>query len=438
MKRRAEAILEAWRIRSRGRLPLLVLGARQVGKTHLLREFGRTHYDTVAYLNLETNPRAGAYFDGEIAPERLIAYLEAETGQRIVPGRSLVILDEIQTVPRALTALKYFAEDAPGYHVVGAGSLLGVALNRSEQSYPVGNVTSLTLHPLDLEEFWWAVGEDGLSDQVHQAYEDRTPLPSPVHERALEWYRRYLVVGGMPRVVNEYVASGSTVGVGDIQRGIIGDYTADMAKYATPSEAVKIRAAYTSLPAQLAKDNHKFQYKLAARGGTAAIFGAAIDWLVFAGVALRCDRATQGRIPLAAYSDLAAFRLYMGDTGLLTHASGLPTGLVLHPGGAGVSFVGALTENYVAQALTSRGLPLYYWTSNGRAEVDYLLQCEDGVVPLEVKAADNVRSRSLSVFTQEYPVPYALRLSGKNFGTEGPLRSVPLYAAHCIAPASVG
>ncbi|MDR0783312.1 MAG: ATP-binding protein [Propionibacteriaceae bacterium] len=433
MKRRLEVDLLSWRSRTIGRRPLLVFGARQVGKTYLLREFGKAHYENVAYVNLETNRAAAASFGDDISPRALIQLLETETNERIHPQRTLVILDEIQSAPRALTSLKYFAEDAPDYHVAGVGSLLGVAINREQQSYPVGNVESLTLTPLDFEEYLWALGEDRLAEAIQGAYETLTALPTGLHARAVGLYHRYLVIGGMPRPINEYVQTSSLLGIGDIQRGIINDYTADMAKYTTPAETVKIRAAYNSLPAQLAKDNHKFQYKLAERGGTAAIFGAAIDWLVQAGIVLRCDLVTTAQMPLAVYRDLAGFKLYSGDTGLLTLASGIPINLLLSAP-ANLSFLGALTENYVGQTLHANQIPLYYWTAGNRAEIDFVIQHGDDIVPIEVKASTNTRSRSRSVFVDQFNNPYSIRLSTKNFGSENSIVSIPLYAAHCIRP----
>jgi len=431
VRRRLEAQLENWRARTTGRLPLLLNGARQVGKTHLLREYGATHFVNTAYVNFETNPHAAAYFDDDIAPETVIRYLETETGQPIVAGQTLIVLDEIQSAPRALTSLKYFAESAPQFHVAAAGSLLGVAIHREEQSYPVGNVTSLTLRPLDFEEFLWGMGEDRLADDIRTAYTDRSALPEALHRRALDSYRRYLVVGGMPRAVSAVATSGSLLGVAEIHQDIINDYAADMAKYATAAEAVKIRAAYASLPAQLAKDNRKFQYKLAARGGTATVFGAAIDWLVFAGVVNRCERVDPPVMPLAAYRDLAAFKLYMGDTGLLVSASAFPANLLLS-GSSDASFMGAIAENYVAQSLAANGIPLYYWTSDNRAEVDFVVQLGDDIVPVEVKAGTNTRSRSLSVFAGRYDPPYVVRVSAKPLGWDPPVKSVPLYAVHCL------
>jgi len=415
-----------------GRMPLLLYGARQVGKTHTLLSFGANHFRNVAYVNLETNLTVSSYFDENIDPERIIRFLEVETRERITAGETLVVLDEAQSCERALTALKYFNEQAPQYHIALAGSLLGIAVNREKFSFPVGNVESLTLYPLDFEEFLWAQDERFLADEIRASYCDYKALPTALHERALELYRTYLIVGGMPRAVVEFTKEKSLLLVPDIQNNTINDYIADMAKYASANESVKIRAAYQSVPVQLAKDNKKFQYKIAQRGGTSLIFGAVIDWLCFSGITLKCSRVECGIIPLAVHVDIASFKLYMGDTGLLTMKSGIPQSLVLMSGKTDNAFLGALAENYVAQSLTSNNIPLYYWSSGGEAEVDFVVQSGEDLVPIEVKAGTHTKSRSLSVFAGKYGNKKAIRISGKNFGFENSIISVPLYAAHCI------
>jgi len=432
MRRRIFETLLAWKQQESGRMPLLVYGARQVGKTHSLREFGQQYYKNVAYVNLETNLAASYYFAENIDPERLIRFLEAETRQPIVPGETLIILDEVQTCERALTSLKYFHEHVPEYHLACAGSLLGVAINREPFSFPVGNVESVTMFPLDFEEFLWALDEVRLCEEIRQSFETNKALPRALHEKALELYRIYLIVGGMPRAVLTYAQSGSLLSVPDVQGNIVGDYIADMAKYASHAESVKIRAAYHSIPVQLAKENRKFQYKLAQRGGTSAIFGAAIDWLHFAGVVLKCTRITQGVMPIAVYSDLASFKLYMGDVGLLTAKSGISQQTVLSGGSIPNAFLGALAENYVAQAFAAKRYGLYYWTSEGKAELDFVLQKGDDIIAVEVKAGTHTRSRSLNLFVEKYKPAYSIRISGNHFGFENNIKSVPLYAVFCV------
>lgn len=413
-------------------MPLLLYGARQVGKTHILREFGEHYYKNVAYVNLETNQTVSSYFSENIEPERIIRFLETSTNERIFPQDTLIILDEIQSCERALTSLKYFNEITPEYHIACAGSLLGVAINREQYSFPVGNVDSMTMFPLDFEEFLWAIGEERLCEDIRSSFDSNTALPYGLHEKALDHYRQYIITGGMPRVILGYIETGSFLVVPEIQNNIINDYVADMAKYSTNAESVKIRAAYNSIPVQLAKKNKKFQYKLAQKGGTATIFGSAIDWLTFAGVVMKCTRIEQGLMPIAVYSDLSSFKLYIGDVGLLTMKSGLSHQTILSSGTIENTFLGAINENYVAQALYTNHYNLYYWTSQGTAEVDFVLQIGNDIIPIEVKTGHHTRSKSLSVFVEKYKPPYSIRISAKNFGFDNNIKSVPLYATFCI------
>lgn len=432
MKRKISENLIYWKNQAKGRMPLLVYGARQVGKTFVITEFGKQHYKNIAYVNLETNQTVNSYFSENIEPDRLIRFLESETKERIIPGETLIIFDEIQSCERALTSLKYFNEKTPQYHIIGAGSLLGVAINREKYSFPVGNVDSITLFPLDFEEFLWALGEDRLCNDIKNAFETITSLPKALHEKAMDLYRLYLIIGGMPKAVLTYLDSGSLLTVPDTQNKIMNDYIADMAKYATNSESVKIRAAYNSIPVQLAKENKKFQYKLAQKGGTSAIFGTAIEWLKFAGVVYKCVRIDQGLMPISVYSDLANFKLYMSDVGLLTMKSGISQAVILSSGSIDNTFLGAITENYVAQVLATKRYDLHYWTSNGIAEMDFILQKDENIIPIEVKTGKRVRSKSLEIFTEKYETSYSIRISGKNFGFENNIKSVPLYAVFCI------
>jgi len=431
VKRKISDKLLAWKNET-NRMPLLVYGARQVGKTHVLREFGDKHYKNIAYINLETNMTVSSYFGKNIEPERIIRFLETEINERIIPGDTLIIFDEIQSCERALTSLKYFNEKTPEYHIVCAGSLLGVAINRDEYSFPVGNVDSMTLFPLDFEEFLWAFGEDKLCENIKTSFNSNEALPAALHEKALDLYRLYLIIGGMPRAVLEYIQKKSLISVPEVQNKIINDYIADMAKYASNSESVKIRAAYNSIPVQLAKDNKKFQYKLAQRGGTATIFGSAIDWLQFAGIVLKCARIEHGYMPLYVYNDLSSFKLYMGDVGLLTMKSGISQQTVLSAGEIENTFLGAISENYVAQCLAVKNYNLYYWGSDGIAELDFVIQKDNDIIPIEVKTGTRTKSKSLNIFTEKYKPNYSIRISSKNFGFENNIKSVPLYAVFCL------
>lgn len=432
MKRKISDKLIAWKNQAKDRMPLLLYGARQVGKTHILREFGERHYKNVAYINLETNQTVSSYFTENIEPERIIRFLETEVGERIIPEETLIIFDEIQSCERALSSLKYFNEKTPEYHIACAGSLLGVAINRDQYSFPVGNVDSMTLFSLDFEEFLWAVKEERLCENIKESFESNEALPSALHVKALELYRLYLIIGGMPRAVLTYRETKSLLTVPDVQNKIINDYIADMAKYASNAESVKIRAAYNSIPIQLAKDNKKFQYKLAQRGGTARIFGSAIDWLHFAGVVSKCVRIEQGLMPISVYSDLASFKLYMSDVGLLTMKSGISQQTVLSAGETDNTFLGAISENYVAQAFAAKQYGLYYWTSEGRAELDFVLQKGNEIIAVEVKTGTRTKSKSLAMFVEKYKPNYSIRISSKNFGFDNNIKSVPLYAVFCV------
>jgi len=414
------------------RKPLVLNGARQVGKTYILRKFGEHYFESVVYINLEANATARKIFDGDLSPRSVLLQLEAVTMQRIAPNNTLIILDEIQACPRALTALKSFQEDAPEYAITSAGSLLGVAVHRENYSFPVGKVDEMTLFPMDFEEFLWASNKQVLAEQIRNHYISHDKMPKALHEDALDCLRQYLIVGGMPEAVGTYIATNSIVDVQNVQQHILNDYTADMAKYTQPSMIVKVRACYHSIPAQLAKENHKFQYKVVQRGGSATIFGEAIEWLNQAGVTLACQHVEKALVPVAAYADLSEFKLYMSDIGLLTLQSGMPTSLIMSPIAEDNTFMGALTENYVAQVLASKNIPLYYWRNQNTAEVDFLLPQEDTLIPVEVKKGEHVRSRSLNQYIQTYHPHCAIRLSQKNYGEEDGLLSLPLYAAFCL------
>ena len=429
MYRKIMSLLEAWK-ESPHRKPLILQGARQVGKTYSLLEFGRSCYENVAYFNFETNPKLNKTFEENISPDYLIPILSHIAGQTIVKEKTLIVFDEVQLCERALTSLKYFCEETPEFHIVAAGSLLGVAINRQNYSFPVGKVETITLYPLDFEEYLWARGRELLSQEIHSAYETMEPLPDALHREAVELYREYLLVGGMPACINAFLNRGSFLDVPLVQGEILDNYIADMAKYASNADSVKIRACFNSIPAQLAKDNKKFQYKVVQKGGSASLFGASIEWLNLAGIVLKCQRVNQALEPIAVYADLSAFKLYMGDVGLLTMKSGLSQQTVLS--GEGNTFMGAVTENYVAQQLAARGYDLYYWESSGTAELDFVLQKGNQIIGVEVKKGEHVRSRSLNVFVSNYHPAYSIRLSLKNFGEKDGLKSVPLYAAFCI------
>lgn len=432
MKRKITAKLFEWKSSSR-RQPLIVYGARQVGKTYVINEFGRNNYENVIYVNFETSLIVAADFNNDISPEHIINCLEIFYKQKIVPGKTLIFFDEVQSCERALTSLKYFCENAPEYHIIAAGSLLGVAFNRGKSSFPVGKVDMLHLYPLDFEEFLWAVDRETLVEEIRGCYADNNPLSAMLHDTALNLYKEYLIVGGMPAVVNEYCNNQRLLDAANAQAQIVDAYIADMAKYAAPAETTKIMAAFQSIPAQLAKDNRKFQYKVIQKGGSASIFGASIDWLCAAGLVVKCNKVEHGYMPLAAYQDFSSFKLYMGDVGLLTLKSGMAAHNILTSVENHNTFIGAIVENYVACQLRVHWSGLYYWDSAHTAKIDFIIQYQDKIIPVEVKSSAHTRSRSLSVYKEKYAPPYAIRISAKNFGFENDVKSVPLYAVFCIA-----
>lgn len=428
MERKLTKRLSDWKNQSGNTLPLLIYGARQVGKTYLIEQFSARYKDFI-HVNFERTPAMKSIFDSDISPKRIISLLETNRNRPIIPDETLIFFDEIQACERALTSLKYFAEYSTRYHIVGAGSLLGVAMHRENYSFPVGKVHMETLHPLDFEEFLNASNKQSLAQEIRHCFTNNTPLPDFLHEQALELLNLYWIIGGMPSCVREYLQSENLSSVADIQNAILNAYLADMSKYATASESVKIRTAFDSIPAQLAKENKKFQYKLLKKGASGSHFGVALDWLCAAGIVQKCLRIDRGIAPLSAYADLSALKIYMSDTGLLCGKSGFTMQNLLAGQG---TFKGAIAENYCAQALTSKGHKCYYWESSSIAEIDFVIMQEGHIIPVEVKSGDNTRSKSLASYIQKYQPHYSIRLSTKNFGFANGIKSVPLYAAFLL------
>jgi predicted AAA+ superfamily ATPase len=413
---------------SKNRQPLILHGARQVGKTYLLCDFGKKHYENYIYVNFESDAEAASYFEHDLDPKEIIKKLELKYSSRIIPGKTLVIFDEIQSSDRALTSLKYFNENANEYHIAAAGSLLGVAVKKKNYSFPVGKVLMKILHPLTFDEFLFALGKNGLVDAIRESFMGNTEFL--LHDTAMELYKKYLLVGGMPASVLKFREDNQLLLVPDTHNLILDSYIADMAKYATESESVKIRACFNSIPAQLAKDNKKFQYKLVQKGGSSSIYDVSLEWLISGGIAMKCVKLSACKMPLKAHQEQDSFKLYMQDTGLLTTHSRFNASLMFAPNN--LSYTGHLTENYTAQALTAKKMPLYYWAS-GETEIDFVFQDNKGmIIPIEVKAGENVRSKSLNEYVKKYAPEYSIRISAKNFGFENKIKAVPLYAVFCI------
>ncbi len=429
--------------------PLILQGARQVGKSYILEEFGKEHYKNYVRVSLDLVPDVRNFLKENINPLEVIAYIESLYNVRITPHDTLIILDEIQDCRRALLALKYFQEEYPQYDIVAAGSLLGVAVNKGEKeqeegnsivknetgeefSYPVGKVDELTLYPMDFEEFLWATDNNVLAEKIREHYETDERMMESVHNMALDLYQKYLVVGGMPESVKKYIETHSYIECRAVQQSILNGYDSDMGKYANPTTTVKIKACWNSIPAQLAKENKKFQYKLAKKGGTAKIFGEAINWLILSGTILKCKLVSHGNIPLTAYEDDSDFKIYLSDIGLLGAKANVPITMLLNAVETDNTFLGAVAENYVAQALRANNIDLRYWKNDNTAELEFVIQDGMNVIPIEVKKGIKVKAISMNTFVKEYKSQIAYRISSKNFGFANGIKSIPLYAAFCI------
>lgn len=431
MYRKISGFLEEWKKGSH-RKPLILQGARQVGKTYSVLEFGRTHYENVAYFNFETNPNLNKTFEENISPDYLIPILSHIAGTTIVREKTLIVFDEVQLCERALTSLKYFCESAPEYHIIALGSLLGVAVNRAQFSFPVGKVDIKTLYPMDMEEFLIAMGENDLADKIRQCFENDTPMPAALHDAAMKLYRQYLVIGGMPECVSQFAETNDYILIRHTQDTILASYLNDMSKYNSTNEIKKTRLTYDNITVQLSKRNTRFQYKLIKKGGRASEFENAIEWLCLSGIVSQVYKAEQIKKPLENYRDIDAFKIYVSDLGLLCAKKDLAVNDILYMVEELNDFKGGMVENYVNVQLTINGYKTYYWESERGAEVDFVIQRDGKIIPIEVKSADNTKAKSLKVYMDTYKPEYAIKLSAKNFGFEGNIKTVPLYAAFCV------
>lgn len=425
MYRMAMENLLAWK-QSRRRKPLIIEGARQVGKTWLMKEFGRQAYGDTVYINFDSNARMAELFASDLDTKRLILGLELYAGRKIDPENALLIFDEVQEVPRALAALKYFCEDAPQYHIVCAGSLLGIALHRGT-SFPVGKVDFLKLYPLSFQEFLMAIGKKQFSELLDQ--QDFSMITS-FRETYADALKQYYFVGGMPEAVESFAENQDFNEVRQIQKRILAAYEQDFSKHA-PNEVVpRLRMLWNSIPAQLAKENKKFIYGLVREGARAKDYETALLWLSDCGLVHRVSRVNAPGIPLRAYADMKAFKLFVLDVGLLGCMTGLHQRTLLDGNALFVEFKGALTEQYVCQQLkTLADLELCYYTNDrGSCEVDFVVDTGGRVMPLEVKAETNLRAKSLKTYREKFSPELAIRTSMADYRKEDGLVNLPLYA----------
>ena len=433
MRRKITDYLERWKD-DRYRKPLIVQGARQVGKTYSILEFGQARYDNVAYFNFQTNRTLAATFEENISPSYLLPILSRLCGQTITKGRTLVVFDEIQLCERAVTSLKYFCEEAPEYHVAAAGSLLGVAVNREKYAFPVGKVDRLTMRPMDMEEFLLACGERELVDRIRSCFAENAPMPAALHEAGLRRYRQYLTVGGMPEAVVRFVDTGDYTQVRHVLETIQSDYLDDMSKYQESSNEIKkTRLTYGTVSVQLSKKNARFQYKILKTGARAAEYENAIEWLASANLISRVYRAEQILKPLENYKDIDDFKIFLSDTGLLCAQKDVRAEDVFHMEEELTDFKGGMTENYVAAQFVLSGLKPFYWRNDkGTKEVDFVVSLDGKIIPVEVKSGEHVSATSLNEYVKLFRPAYSIRVSERNFGFENNIKSVPLYAVFCI------
>lgn len=417
--------LRAWK-EKRKRKPLILKGVRQCGKTYLLKEFGRQCFVHTAYFNFEASSALASVFEKDYDTNRIIFELGLSNGKSIDPENTLIILDEIQECGRAITAMKYFCENAPEYHIVCAGSLLGIALQKN-LSFPVGKVDFLTLYPMSFSEFVRASEGDMMADFVEQ-YQKGCTVPSVVSEKLAFLLKQYYVTGGMPEVVDTWCSTHSMEEVEAVQQAIINSYELDFAKHAPPKDFPKLSAIWRSIPEQLSKENTKFIFSHVKKGWRAKDLEDALEWLIGAGLVYKVCKIEKPYIPLSSYTDDSSFKLYMADVGILRKLSKLPYEVVLDATPAYREFKGSMTENYVLCELLKAGTEkAYYWSSGNTAEVDFIVQSGAHIVPIEVKSEKNVKARSLAEYRKKYEPQYAVKTSMREETTGTEVLNIPLY-----------
>lgn len=430
MERKIYQDLLKWKLNN-NRKPLVLQGARQVGKTYIVNYFAGKEYVNSVYCNFEKDSQLHDFFDN-LDPMTIIKKISLYKRKEILPHNTLIIFDEIQACPQAITSLKYFNEEANDYHIISLGSLLGVSVNRSNFSFPVGKVQFMTMYPLDFEEYLMAKNEHELISLIKNCFLTNTPLDRAFHERAIDYYKEYLYVGGMPEAVMEYNRNFNPELVRIIQQSILESYLNDMGKYNKQTEIPKTKIVYKSIGTQLGKENKKFQYKNIKHGARSKEYQEAIEWITLSGIATQLYKLETVLLPLNAYQSLTDFKFYMNDVGLCTASQNIYIEDILSNNELLSIFKGGLTENYVFNQLLSNNIKSYYWVSDGVAEVDFIVRLNNDIIPIEVKSTENIRSKSLSIYKDINKPKYSIRISLRNFGYENEIKSVPLYAVFCI------
>ncbi len=431
MQRKIYQNLLKWK-KEKIKMPYMLVGARQTGKTYILQEFCKNEFENYIYINLDKMEDIAKVFEQTIVPEEIILNIETILNIDINIENTIIFLDEIQVSERAISSLKYFCESEKEYKIVCAGSLLGVKINRFKSSFPVGKVWIDYLYPMDFEEFLLAIGEEKLLKTIENSYKNMTPMIESLHEKALKLYYEYICIGGMPAAILNYIDNEKNITKFDdeINNIIITSYIADMAKYTQNIESIRNARIYNSIPAQLGKENKKFKYSLVEKSARAREYESSLDWLISSNMILKCDNIKTPKSPLKAYTD-NTFKVYLSDMGLLRALAKISVNEIIS--NKNMIYKGILAENYVAEILFAKNRELYYWQLNsGMYEVDFLINIDGDIIPIEVKASDNTTSKSLNYYIKRYKPKYSIRISSKNFGLSNNIKSIPLYATHLL------
>jgi uncharacterized protein len=417
--------LLAWK-QSRRRKPLLLQGARQVGKTYLVNQFGKQEYKDFIYLNFEQNPKLGSLFEQELSPAKIINNISLFTGKKITSENTLIFFDEIQTEPNVLTCLKYFFEQSPEFHIIAAGSLLGVSIGKNT-SFPVGKVNFMTLYPMSFSEYLSAFGEETIVEEMEGMKKDEV-FPELIHDKLLTHLRLYMYLGGMPEVLNEYLKNKDIAISRQIQNEILEAYKRDFSKYTDKNQAIKTSETWNSIPYQLSKEKKKFKYSDISKNSRSKTYELSIEWLNKAGLVHVVNNINVPKLPLSGYADNSKFKIYMHDTGLLGAMLKLTSSIVLEPTGLFSEYNGAFTENFVATQLISSEIgDLYYWASKSDAEVDFIIEKNNKIYPIEVKSGYSRNKKSLQSYSEKYKPELMFRLSPRNFIDQNNFINIPLY-----------
>lgn len=429
MYRKIEKDLLEWK--KNFKMPLMLIGARQTGKTYILEEFCKTNFENYIYINLEKEEDIREIFDATLDPEKIIEKIQILRKVNFNPNNTIIFLDEIQTSERAITSLKYFCESDKPYKIVTAGSLLGVKINRFKSSFPVGKVVIKYLFPMDFEEYLMALGEDKLIVEIRKHYNSNEKVLDSIHEKFLDLYKKYLILGGMPKVIENFIENDLNISNVDfeLQDYIITNYLADMNKYTDNTESIKNSKIYNAIPKELARENNNFKYSIVDKDARKIRYESSLDWLLASNMILKCDLTEKNESPLKAFVNNDKFRIYLSDTGLLRSLSNIDyTEILLDKN---EMYKGVLTENYVACELYTKFRELYYYTFS-KYEIDFLIKINGDIIPIEVKSVRRTNSKSLNEYIKKYNPKYSIRISTKNFGFENNIKSIPLYAVFCI------